>query len=83
MLTLVLFQRYYRYGIRPTWLQPCRVLNRRVRPKDGMVQYLVKWMDLTYADATWEDEDEDIPDLLNYIRDYEDLRLVKICVPTF
>ena len=41
-----------------------------------MVQYLVKWMDLTYADATWEDEDEDIPDLLNYIRDYEDLRLV-------
>ena len=42
-----------------------------------MVQYLVKWMDLTYAEATWEDEDEDIPDLLNYIRDYEDLRLVQ------
>ena len=41
-----------------------------------MVQYLVKWMDLTYADSTWEDEDEDIPDLLNFIRDYEDLRLV-------
>merc|ERR1711936_931162 len=35
--------------------------------------YLVKWMDLTYAESTWEDEDEDIPDLLNYIRDYEDL----------
>ncbi|MAD24502.1 MAG: hypothetical protein CMO44_10070 [Verrucomicrobiales bacterium] len=71
-----MYKRYYRYGIRPTWLQPCRVLNRRVRPKDGMVQYLVKWMDLTYAEATWEDEDEDIPDLLNYIRDYEDLRYV-------
>jgi len=71
-----MYKRYYRYGIRPTWLQPCRVLNRRVRPKDGMVQYLVKWMDLTYAESTWEDEDEDIPDLLNYIRDYEDLRYV-------
>ena len=57
-------------------------MNRRVRPKDGMVQYLVKWMDLTYADATWEDEDEDIPDLLNYIRDYEDLRLVWNYIPT-
>ena len=41
-----------------------------------MVQYLVKWMDLTYAESTWEDEDEDIPDLLNFIRDYEDLRYV-------
>merc|ERR1712088_54510 len=71
-----MYKRYYRYGIRPTWLQPCRVLNRRVSPKDGMVQYLVKWMDLTYAESTWEDEDEDIPDLLNYIRDYEDLRYV-------
>merc|ERR1719327_426610 len=33
-------------------------------------------MDLTYAESTWEDEDEDIPDLLNFIRDYEDLRYV-------
>jgi len=71
-----MYKRYYRYGIRPTWLQPNRVLNRRIRPKDGMVQYLVKWQDLTYADATWEDEDEDIPDLPNFIRDYEDLRYV-------
>ena len=71
-----MYKNFYRYGIRPTWLQPNRVLNRRVRPKDGMVQYLVKWQDLMYADSTWEDEDEDIPDLLNFIQDYEDLRFV-------
>merc|ERR1719186_656148 len=67
--------RFYRYGIKPTWLQPNRVLNRRTL-KDGTVQYLVKWHDLTYSDSTWEDEDEEIPDLLTFIRDYEDLRYV-------
>merc|ERR1712142_146283 len=72
---LQMFKRFYRYGIKPTWLQPNRVLNRRT-VKDGTVQYLVKWNDLTYADSTWEDEDEEIPDLPTYIRDYEDLRYV-------
>merc|ERR1711892_246308 len=70
-----MYKRFYRYGIKPTWLQPNRVLNRRT-VKDGTVQYLVKWTDLTYADSTWEDEDEEIPDLPNFIRDYEDLRYV-------
>eukprot|EP00092_Neocalanus_flemingeri_P015825 GFUD01017130.1.p1 GENE.GFUD01017130.1~~GFUD01017130.1.p1 ORF type:complete len:1937 (+),score=754.41 GFUD01017130.1:187-5997(+) len=70
-----MYKRFYRYGIRPTWLQPNRVLNRRTL-KDGMVQYLVKWHDLTYSDSTWEDEDEEIPDMLKFIRDYEDLRYV-------
>ena len=70
-----MYKRFYRYGIRPTWLQPQRVLNRRTL-KDGMVQYLVKWIDLTYAESTWEDEDEEIPDLPNFIKDYEDLRYV-------
>merc|ERR1719427_1199098 len=70
-----MYKRFYRYGIKPTWLQPNRVLNRRTL-KDGTVQYLVKWHDLTYSDSTWEDEDEEIPDLLTFIRDYEDLRYV-------
>jgi len=73
--SLNMYKRFYRYGIKPTWLQPNRVLNRRT-VKDGTVQYLVKWNDLTYADSTWEDEDEEIPDLPSFIRDYEDLRYV-------
>merc|ERR1712183_1125048 len=49
---LKLYERFYRYGIRPTWLQPNRVINKRIM-KDGSVQYLVKWTDMTYADSSW------------------------------
>jgi chromodomain-helicase-DNA-binding protein 4 len=52
-----------------------RVLNKRTL-KDGVVQYLVKWTDLGYAESTWEDEDEEIPELPLYIQYYEDLRYV-------
>ena len=70
-----MYKKFYRYGIRPTWLQPMRVLNRR-QLKEGGIQYLVKWTDLTYAESSWEDEDADIPDLPLFIKDYEDLRYV-------
>jgi len=71
----VMFKRFYRYGIKPTWLQPNRVLNKRPMT-DGSTQYLVKWNDLTYAESTWEDEDEEIPELTRFIKEYEDLRYV-------
>merc|ERR1719350_1114609 len=70
-----LFKTFYRYGIKPTWLQPNRVLNKRPMT-DGSTQYFVKWQDLTYAECTWEDEDFDVPDLPQFIREYEDLRYV-------
>ena len=69
------YLKYTRFGIRPTWLIPARVLNKQIL-KDGTVQYLVKWTDLNYADASWEDEDEDIPDLAILIQNYEDLKFV-------
>ena len=72
---LKLYERFYRFGIRPTWLQVNRVLNKRTQ-KDGTIQYLVKWTDLGYADSTWEDEDEEIPELSTFIQYYEDLRYV-------
>ena len=72
---LKLYERFYRYGIRPTWLQISRVLNKRVA-KDGTVQYLIKWTDLGYAESTWEDEDEEIPDFAEFVQNYEDLRYV-------
>ncbi len=46
------------------------MLNKRTL-KDGVVQYLVKWTDLGYAESTWEDEDEEIPELPIYIQYYE------------
>merc|ERR1719450_61670 len=70
-----MFKKFYRYGIKPTWMQPNRVLNKRPM-RDGSTQYLVRWQDLTYAESTWEDEDMDIPDLAQFIKEYEDLRYV-------
>ena len=70
-----MFKTFYRYGIKPTWMQPNRVLNKR-QMRDGSWQYLVRWQDLTYAESTWEDEDMDIPELAQFIKEYEDLRYV-------
>lgn len=50
-----------------------RVLNHRSL-RDGTIQYLVKWRDLPYDQATWEDEDEEIIGLKTAIEFYHDLR---------
>lgn len=65
--------RYYKYGIKSTWLKIHRVLNHRTL-RDGTTQYLVKWRDLPYDQATWEDEDEEIVGLKQAIEFYHDLR---------
>ncbi|QQP48589.1 ChromodomainhelicaseDNAbinding protein Mi2 -like protein, partial [Caligus rogercresseyi] len=70
-----LYERFFRYGIRPEWLQIHRILNRRTF-KDGSVQYYVKWRDLPYIDCSWEDEEFDLPDYTTYVQHYEDLRYV-------
>ena len=46
-------ERYYRYGIRPEWLQVHRVINHK-QLRDGSYLYLVKWQDLGYDQASWE-----------------------------
>lgn len=66
-------ERYYKYGIKSTWLKIHRVLNHR-KLRDGSIQYLVKWRDLPYDQATWEDPDEEINDLDQAIDFYQDLR---------
>ena len=72
---LQLQERYFRYGIRPEWLQIHHVVDRR-QMKDGSLQYFMKWRDLPYVDCSWEDDDMDIPDYQTYIQYYEDLRYV-------
>ncbi|XP_065564759.1 chromodomain-helicase-DNA-binding protein Mi-2 homolog [Artemia franciscana] len=63
---------YYQYGVRPDWLVAHRVINHR-SVKEGL-QYLVKWRELAYDMATWEEENRDIPGLKSAIDEYHDLR---------
>lgn len=66
-------ERFYRYGVRPEWLVVHRVINHRVQ-RDGRATYLVKWRDLGYDQATWEEENADIPGLKQAVDYYLDLR---------
>ncbi len=72
---LHLQERFFRYGIRPEWLQIHHVISRQTL-RDGTVQYFIKWRDLPYVDCSWEDEDMEIPDFQTFIQYYEDLRYV-------
>ncbi|XP_017876015.1 chromodomain-helicase-DNA-binding protein Mi-2 homolog isoform X4 [Ceratina calcarata] len=71
-------ERFYRYGVRPDWLIVHRVINHRLS-RDGRATYLVKWRELGYDQATWEDEHEDIPGLKQAIEYYLDLRAANCC----
>ncbi|XP_008217034.1 chromodomain-helicase-DNA-binding protein Mi-2 homolog isoform X4 [Nasonia vitripennis] len=66
-------ERFYRFGVRPDWLVVHRVINHRLQ-RDGRALYLVKWRELGYDQATWEDENADIPGLKTAIEYYLDLR---------
>ncbi|XP_057664252.1 chromodomain-helicase-DNA-binding protein Mi-2 homolog isoform X2 [Diorhabda carinulata] len=66
-------EKYYKYGVKPEWLVVHRVINHRTM-RDGRTLYLVKWRELTYDQATWEEESDDIPGLKPAIEYYHDLR---------
>ncbi|GIY32246.1 chromodomain-helicase-DNA-binding protein 5 [Caerostris darwini] len=70
-------EKFYRYGIRPEWLQIHKIINHRVG-KDGKTKYLVKWRDLPYDFTTWEEgqitDDFEIPDWQKAESYYWDLR---------
>lgn len=66
-------ERFYRYGIKPEWLQVHRVLNHRSM-RDGRTLYLVKWRDLAYDSSTWEEDDGSIHGLKQAVEYYMDLR---------
>ncbi|KAK9502140.1 hypothetical protein O3M35_012729 [Rhynocoris fuscipes] len=66
-------EKYYRFGIKPEWLIVQRIINHRTT-RDGSNIYLVKWRDLSYDQATWEDENEDIPGLRRAIDYYHEMR---------
>lgn len=47
-----------------------RVINHRTS-RDGTTYYLVKWRDLSYDQATWESEHEDIAGLKYAVEYYQ------------
>ncbi|ESN99682.1 hypothetical protein HELRODRAFT_113500, partial [Helobdella robusta] len=71
-------ERFYRYGIKPEWLQIHRIITHELN-KDR--RYLVKWKDLPYSECTWEYPGE-LPKGLEgfekYIEIYWDRRFVMI-----
>ncbi|XP_034266835.1 chromodomain-helicase-DNA-binding protein 4 isoform X3 [Pantherophis guttatus] len=62
-------ERFYRYGIKPEWMMVHRILNHSV-DKKGNVHYLIKWRDLPYDQASWENEEAEVQDYDIYKQSY-------------
>nr|QVX32604.1 CHD3/4/5B [Platynereis dumerilii] len=63
--------RFYKWGIKPCWLQIHRILNHDT--VDDRTIFLVKWQDLGYDHATWEDPEktkEGLEDLDKHLQEY-------------
>ncbi|KAL7072398.1 hypothetical protein ACQ4LE_008943 [Meloidogyne hapla] len=74
-------QKYYRYGIKPEWMQVHRVVNH-AEYEDGEFDYLVKWRELLYDQTTWERDDLDIPGYQDAIAKYWNHRKLASGEPT-
>ncbi|XP_065200189.1 chromodomain-helicase-DNA-binding protein Mi-2 homolog isoform X2 [Planococcus citri] len=70
---IALDETYYKFGVKPEWLMIHRIINHRTF-RDGRTMYLIKWRDLPYDQATWEEETKDIPNFKKAIEYYWDLR---------
>ncbi|XP_043929643.1 chromodomain-helicase-DNA-binding protein 4-like [Protopterus annectens] len=49
----------YHVGINPEWLMVHRIINHSI-DENGDLQYLIKWKDLCYEQATWEADNNEI-----------------------
>lgn len=69
--------RFYRYGVRPEWLQIHRILRHRVT-KQSKEMYFIKWRDVPYNLSTWENTEDpvnsQISDFKDHIAKYKELR---------
>lgn len=74
--TLNLEETFYKFGIRPEWLQIHRIINHKTTRKGPM--YLVKWRELPYDQVSWEYEKSPdgvvIEDLREAIKIYHERR---------
>ncbi|XP_062597362.1 chromodomain-helicase-DNA-binding protein Mi-2 homolog [Saccostrea cucullata] len=65
-------EKFYKYGVRPEWLEIHRIINHRNGKNETW--YLVKWCDLPYDQSTWEKETSELPEMAKHISRYEALR---------
>ncbi|CAH8474380.1 unnamed protein product [Schistosoma margrebowiei] len=68
-------ERFYKWGVRPEWLQPQRIIDHRTG-RGGQTWYLVKWRDLPYDECTWEARDGEVVDMDKFIEEYRTMRKV-------
>lgn len=67
-------ERFYKWGVRPEWLQPQRIIDNRIG-RGGKDWYLVKWRDLPYDDCTWEEASEcEVVDFDKVIEEFKLMR---------
>uniref|UniRef100_A0A0R3WQ10 Helicase ATP-binding domain-containing protein n=1 Tax=Hydatigena taeniaeformis TaxID=6205 RepID=A0A0R3WQ10_HYDTA len=66
-------ERFYKWGVRPEWLQPQRIIDSRVtRQKEW---FLVKWRDLPYDECTWEDAVIiEVPEFERFVEEFRLMR---------
>ncbi|VUZ48861.1 unnamed protein product [Hymenolepis diminuta] len=70
---LNLEERFYKWGVRPEWLQPQRIIDSRTTR--GKEWFLVKWRDLPYVECTWEDPtNTEVPDFEHYVDEFRLMR---------
>uniref|UniRef100_A0A0N4ZRZ9 PHD-type domain-containing protein n=1 Tax=Parastrongyloides trichosuri TaxID=131310 RepID=A0A0N4ZRZ9_PARTI len=73
---LELYDRFYKYGVKPCWLVIQRIINH-VSYGKNQYDYLVKWSELAYDKSTWERDDFDIPGyeqaIINYWQHRHDM----------
>ncbi|CAB3405088.1 unnamed protein product [Caenorhabditis bovis] len=62
-------EKYYQYGVKPEWMQIHRIINHMQYGK-SQFDYLIKWKELAYEQATWERDDMDIAYYENAIMKY-------------
>ncbi|THD26034.1 Chromodomain-helicase-DNA-binding protein Mi-2 [Fasciola hepatica] len=68
-------ERFYKWGVRPEWLQIQRIIDHRAG-RGGHDWYLVKWRDLSYDECTWEEPDGGVTDIERFIEEYRIMRQV-------
>lgn len=71
-------EQFHKYGIKPEWLVVHRVINHRTM-RDGRTLYLVKWRELTYDQASWEEDTDEIDGLKTAI-DYYTVSTTKLLI---
>ena len=70
-----LAEKYFRFGVKPEWLQVHRVINHsKRRRKSDSRYYLVKWRELGYDQLSWEKDSAEIPGLKEAVEMYHHRR---------